>query len=765
MKRRLLALPLLLILIFAGCGSLETEENNNTDQPIDQRVEQIVSEMSVREKIGQTCQVTLDVFFKKDESGQILLPLELDTAKVNQALVEYGVGSVLNVGSFTFTQNQWKTVMEVVHRPFQTGESTSPIIYGIDAIHGVNYTVGATLFPQQIGLAATWNPSLATEMGKITAYETRASGIPWNFSPVLDLGRQPLWSRTFETFGEDPYLASRMGVAMVEGYQGKNGLDQNHVAACLKHFVGYSNPMSGRDRTPAWIPEKYMTELYLPPFKAAVDAGALTIMVNSGPVNGIPGHENYKLLTETLKNEWGFEGFVVSDWEDFIMLHTVHRTAESKKDGIVNAINAGVDMSMVPYEFETYCQLFQEAIDGGEISMERLNDAVRRIVRVKVLLGLYDDELIFDGSDYPNFQSDSFQQAALNSAIESVTLLKNDGILPLENGKKILVAGPTSNDLIYLNGAWTHTWQGQDNQYNTAGRTTVVEEFKKQYGKENVLFSLGAELYLQDGFENTRLTDTEDFNQKAAQSDVIILCLGEYPSTEKPGDIRSLNIDPAQIELANLAYQSGKPVVLLLLEGRPRIIREIVDSANAIIQGYLPGDFGAEAIVSAVLGKENFSGKLPYTYPRYDGVIEFYDHPRSVDRDKQNSFDAYNPQWDFGYGLSYSSFEYENLSISQENMTVEDTIRVAVDITNTSSIPGKEVIQLYVSDDYASMIPAGKKLINFIKVSLDSKETKKVIFHINANDLKFADENGEWKTETGTFTLSIDQLSATLNLK
>jgi beta-glucosidase len=759
----------ILIVLFSigwmGCSKNIAVSETAEKDDVDQRVELIVSNMSLEEKIGQTCQVTLDVFLKKDENGQIILPLELDSKKVQSAIVDYRIGSVLNVGSFTFTQDQWESVMKVVHKPFISGQTSSPILYGIDAIHGVNYTVGATLFPQQIGLAASWNPDLAYEMGRITAYETRASGIPWNFSPVLDLGRQPLWSRTFETFGEDPFLASKMGVKMVRGYQGENGIDSLHVAACLKHFVGYSNPMSGRDRTPAWIPKKYMAELYLPPFEAAVKSGALTIMVNSGPVNGIPGHENYNLLTKTLKDDWGFKGFVVSDWEDFIMLHTVHRTAATKMDGIVNAINAGLDMSMVPYEFETYCTLIKQAIDENKISMDRLDDAVRRIVRVKILLGLYDDPLIFDANDYPAFNSEEFKTTARKSAIESITLLKNEGILPLDKNKKVLISGPTSNDLIYLNGAWTHTWQGQDNQYNTKGRPTVLEEFKNQFGAENVLFSRGAELYLDHGFENTRLAEVEDFKAKADSADVIVLCLGEMPSTEKPGDIRSLNLDPAQIKLAQMAYQSGKPVVLILLEGRPRIIREIVDSASAIVQGYLPGDFGAEALVALITGEENFSGKLPYTYPKYDGVIEFYDHPRSVDRDKQNAFNAFDPQWEFGFGLSYSTFEYANLSISQGEMSSSDTVRVSVDVTNTSSVKGQEVIQLYLSDHYASMIPAGKKLINFTKEEFGPNETKKIIFSITANDLKFANENGEWILEPGAFGISISNLSVNLNLK
>lgn len=732
---------------------------------IEAEVKSILSAMSLEEKVGQTCQITLDVLLEIDAEGKIVEPIRVDKKKIYEALVEYKVGSILNVGWHTLSIEEWDHVMENVHSPFKQEKVKTPIIYGIDAIHGVNYTINGTLFPQEIGLAATWNPDLAKEFGNVTAYETRASGIPWNFSPVLDLGRQPLWSRTFETLGEDPYLASEMGKAIILGYQGTSGPDSVHVAACLKHFVGYSNPLSGRDRTPAWIPEKYMRELYMPPFKEAIEQGALTVMVNSGVVNGVPGHANYHFLTEVLKEEWGFDGFAVSDWEDFLMLNTVHRTAESKKAGIVQAINAGMDMSMVPNapQYIEYCDLMKDAINEGSISMQRLDDAVSRILRVKLILGLYEKRMNQSG-EYPDFASKEHKELALQSALESITLLKNNGVLPLKKDQKVLISGPTSNNLTFLNGAWTHTWQGDNPDFNTSGRPTVREEFERILGKENVLFSQGVELFVEDQYETARLLDTADFKIKAQLSEVIVLCLGEYPATEKPGDIRSLNISPEQIKLAEMAYATGKPVVIILIEGRPRIIRDIVDESSAIVQAYLPGDFGADALGQLLFGEVNFSGKLPYSYPKYDGQIEFYDHPRSVDRHK-NGFNAYQPEWDFGYGISYASYEYTNLTLSRKNMTKEDSIVVTVDVHNTGDVDGKEVVQLYISDHFASLIPAGKSLKGFSKIELKAGETKKVRFVVYEEDLVFYKENEGWISEKGDFSVMVDNLEQTFQLK
>ena len=742
--------------------------NQKLDSVVEKRINTLMGKMSLKEKVGQTCQITLDAILKTDVTGKTVEPIAVDPIKLNEAIINYKVGSVLNVSAHTLTLAEWKQTLEKVNLPFLSKKVNLPILYGIDAIHGMNYTVGGTLFPQEIGLAATWNPSLAKDFGKVTAYEMRASGIHWNFSPVLDLARQPLWSRFFETLGEDPFLASQIGKNIVVGYQGENKVDAFHGAACLKHFVGYSMPTSGRDRTPALIPTKQMEELFLPPFKAGIDAGAMTVMINSGDVNGIPGHANYHLLTEVLKDRWGFKGFTVSDWEDFMMLQTVHDVAADSQDAVVQAFNAGVDMSMVPNnpQYKTYCELMVKSVNEGKISEARLDDAVRRILRVKIAVGLFEKNFN-QNKEYSQFASINSKDLAYQSASESITLLKNkDKILPLSAKTKILVAGPTANNLTYLNGAWTHTWQGVDTSFNTKNCQTVLQAVQAKIGKENTLFSQGATLFLKDGWEASELINVEDFKSKAFQSDVIVLCLGELPSTEKPGDIRSLNLLPAQMELAKLAYETKKSVILVLIEARPRIIHGIVEDASAIVQTYLPGDYGAKALVDVLFGTVNPSGKLPYTYPKYDGIMEFYDHPKSVDRSgKTNQFDAFDPEWDFGFGLSYSDFIYKNLTLSKTTMnSVNDSIIVRVEVTNNSAVEGKEVVQLYLSDLVASVVPAGKKLVGFQKIQLKPFETKRIDFVLSTEAVKFVNNKGEWISEQGFFDLKINQLSSKFQL-
>lgn len=732
----------------------------DVDQQTEKEIDKIISKLTLVEKVGQTCQVTLDALLARDEAGNLVEPIQFDPVKFNEALCEYRIGSILNVSSHTLTLDEWNNILPRVNNAFLNSKIDIPIIYGIDAIHGVNYTVGATLFPQEIGLAATWNNDLSYRFGEITAYEMRKTGLRWNFAPVLDLGRQPLWSRFFETLGEDPHLVGSMGESIILGYQGSNSsiLDKYHVASCLKHFVGYSMPQSGRDRTPAWIPKKFMTELYLPPFQQSIEAGAMTLMINSGDLNGIPGHANKALLTDLLKDDWGFKGFTVSDWEDFIMLETVHDVAATPSEAIAMAINAGVDMSMVPNapQYKQYCETLVKCVEDGDVSMERLDDAVRRILRVKMATGLYDKKS-YEETDYPDFASEKFKNAALQSAQESITLLKNtDELLPLKKTTKVLVAGPTADNLIFINGAWTHTWQGVEETYNTKGCETIYEAIASKVGKDNCQFSQGATLSYEDGWETAVLADTNDFNSKAATSDVIVLCVGELPSTEKPGDIRSLRLLPAQMDLAKMAYRTGKPVVLVLVEARPRVIHDIVDDASAIFQTYLPGDFGGTALADLLFGDVNPSGKLPYTYPKYDGVIEYYDRAKSVDRSgKTNKFDAFDPEWEFGFGLSYTDFTYSNFTINKTRISSGDSIEVSVDVTNSGNREGKEVVQLYVSDEKASIVPAGKRLKAYTKIDLKQNETKTVTFTVHPTDLRFSDSDGNWKTEKGSFLVEI----------
>lgn len=748
--RILSAFALLLILL-----GLKGSESLYFTNPTEADIELLISQMSIEEKVGQTCQITLDAIHQTDEKGGALAPASIDQAKLKEALEVYHVGSVLNVGWHTLTRAEWKSIMTDIHTPYLKKQQNIPILYGIDAIHGVNYTVGGTLFPQEIGLAATWNTDLARQMGEVTAYECRASGIPWNFSPVLDLGRQPLWSRHFETLGEDPILGTQMGVALVDGYQGKGAqVDEFHAAACLKHFVGYSASFTGRDRTPAFIPEKYMQELYFPAFKAAVEKGALTLMINSGVVNGIPGHANYQLLTQTLKKDWGFKGFVVSDWEDFIMLHTVHRTAASLSEAAIQAFNAGVDMSMVPSnpQYKTYCQDMVKAVKEGKISMTRLDDAVRRILYVKKQLGLFNNPLP-NLDNYPLFGSQKFKDIAKQAALESITLLKNDNnTLPLANNPRILVAGPGAASINMLNGAWTHTWQGMDTSFNTKGVLNIYQALKHQLPNATISYAKGVDLYLENDFEASRYVDINNYKKALKKNDVIVICLGELPATEKPGDIRSLQLDDKQKELVRLAKAAKKKVVLVLLEARPRIINDIEPLCDAIVQAYLPGDYGGAALAELLIGKADFSGRLPYTYPRYDGVIEFYDHPGSVARAKSGQFTAYNPQWDFGFGLSYHMGVVNGMELTSKDEK-KGTFSIAVNVSNPHNMPIQMVVPIYLRDLYASTTPENKRLIDFYKVTMRPGENKTLEFSFDAHTLKRISADGKWRAEKGTFEI------------
>ncbi|MDB4126808.1 glycoside hydrolase family 3 C-terminal domain-containing protein [Flavobacteriales bacterium] len=736
------------------------------DSKTEDSINNLIDKMSIKEKVGQTCQITLDAILKKDTLGVLLEPHEIDQKKLNIALIDYNVGSILNVSNHTFSLEKWNNIIDIIQSTALNTNHKIPIIYGVDAIHGATYIKSSTLFPQEIGLAATWDTSHARIMAEITAYETRASGVPWNFSPVLDLGRNPIWSRFFETLGEDVYLAKTMGKSIINGYQGNGMIDKYHVAACLKHFVGYSVPSSGRDRTPALIPNRSLEELHLPTFKQAIDAGALTVMINSGEVNGIPGHANKYLLTDILKVKWGFTGFTVSDWEDLINLHKMAQTDSTLKDAIATAINAGVDMSMVPNnpEYKNYCKLFIELVNEKRISVNRLDDAVRRILRVKSHLGLLNKTRIPFSNDYTDFGSEKHKKASYNAASESITLLKNKGLLPLSIENKILLIGPTANSLNCLNGAWTHTWQGVDESYNN-DYPTIKDVIEDRFNKVN--YFEGSKMIMKDGDEHDILSsDLQNAVNSAKYSDVAIVCLGELPSTERPGDIFTLDLPEQQQLIVKELSKTGIPIILILVEGRPKIIREIVPLSDAILQAYLPGDQGANAIVDVLVGNVNPSGKLPYTYPRYNGVIMHYDHKQS-ELLNANTWEEnyYNPQWDFGYGLSYTKFEYSNLTLSKNKITSTDSLLVKVDITNIGVREGKEVIQMYIRDHYASISPPLKKLKRFTKIKLNPLETKTIEFTINIEDLKFYGKENQWIAEDGKFTISINTLSERFYLK
>ena len=753
--------------VLFSCNSNNSIKSNKLDPKIEDSITTIISKMSIEEKVGQTCQITLDAILLKDSTNTLVEPHQIDENKLDKAIVEYNVGSVLNVSNHTFSLNKWNSIIKDIQAVALKTNHKVPVIYGVDAIHGATYIQNSTLFPQEIGLAATWDLSHARKMAEITAYETRASGVPWNFSPVLDLGRKPIWSRFFETLGEDVYLAKTFGTAIVEGYQGKQMIDSNHVVACLKHYVGYSYPSSGRDRTPALIPNRTMEEYYLPPFKDAIDAGALTVMVNSGEVNGIPGHANKYLLTEILKEKWGFIGFAVSDWEDFINLHKVAQTDSTLKDAIATAINAGVDMSMVPNnpEYKSYCNLLVELVREGTVSEKRLNDAVRRIIRVKYYANLFQDSHSSSNIEYSKFGSEEFKNAAYNAASESVTLLKNNNdILPLSKDKSILVLGPTANSLNCLNGAWTHTWQGIDQSYNNS-YPTIKEALEEKF--ENVSFFEGSKMLMVNGDEaDIPSKDLSNAVRAAKSSDVAIICVGELPSTERPGDIYSLDLPIEQQFIVKEISKTGIPIILVLVEGRPKVIREIEPLSNAILQAYLPGDQGGKVIADILAGDVIPSGKLPYTYPRHNGVIMYYDHKQSeVINANTWKNDFYNPQWDFGYGLSYSTFSYSNLKLSSSTLFSNDNLIVSVDVKNTGEFKAKEVVQLYIRDHYATISPSLKKLKRFSKIELEVNETRTIEFLIGKDDLQFYGIGNNWITEDGKFSVMISNQSQDFNFK
>ncbi|MFN5181508.1 MAG: glycoside hydrolase family 3 N-terminal domain-containing protein [Bacteroidota bacterium] len=736
-----------LVILFTLESSAQDKKINATN--ISSKVNALISKMSIEEKVGQMTQLNLDVI-SKGEVYNLKEPHELDEAKLRKAIVEYKVGSILNCGGHTYTKEHW---YEIIHRIQELATKETklkiPILYGIDAIHGVNYTVGATLFPQPLAQAATWNPQLAEQAAAITAYEVRTSGIPWNFSPVLDIGRQPLWSRFFETYGEDVYLASQFTSSVIKGYQGNDISDKNKVAACMKHFLGYSYPISGKDRTPAWIPERELREYFLPTFKTAIENGAKTVMINSGEINGVPVHASKEILTKLLREELKFTGVAVTDWEDIIKLYKIHRVASSLKEAVKIAINAGIDLSMVPNDYE-FSDLLIQLIKEKQVPMSRIDEAVKRILTLKFELGLFERPET-NYKDYPEFGSDKSKEVSYNSAVESITLLKNEkNILPLTKEKKVLVCGPSANSLNILNGAWTHTWQGVDTNFNTKGKLTILQAVKNISGNDKVTYVLGSTLEEEKSIPSAV--------EAAKNCDVVIACLGEIPSTEKPGDIEDLSLSNAQIQMIKELVKTGKPVVIVLVENRPRIIREIADKVQGIVMAYLPGDEGGRAIASVLYGDENPSGKLPFTYPRHTGSLITYDHKYSEKLDKNFGENGYNPQFPFGFGLSYTSFEYSDLTFSKDSLSANEKLNVSVKIKNTGSRKGKEVVQMYVSDLYASITPSVKKLKGFQKIELNAGEAKELSFVLSKKDYEFIGANNKSTFEPGDFEISIGNL-------
>lgn len=746
-----LCLLLIISALFISCTPQEKAESRE-----DVFIDSLLSEMTLEEKAGQMTNISL-VALAKGDFWAFRDTIEFDPEKMATLLIEKHVGSVQNKGSYPVSIEEWRKLLSILHKYNEENSRLNiPIIYGVDAVHGANYTEKSTIFPHQLGLAATWNTNLAEKSGSITSYELKASGIPWNYAPVLDVSKQPLWGRIFETFGEDTYLTSEMGKAYIKGSQGNDigGIEKTGV--CLKHFIGYGMPYNGKDRSPTYLPERLLRQYFLPPFREAIENGALTVMLNSGSVNGIPSHANKYWITDILKGELGFEGFTISDWDDVSNLVKTHQVARNEKEAIKLAVNAGMDMCMEPYD-ASFADFLVELVNEGEVEMSRVDDAVKRILRVKKRLGLFENPL--PGIDnYPDFASEKFANEAYKGAIESITLLKNKGsVLPLNKNTSVLVCGVAANSINYLNGAWTRTWSGVDTIYNDLDKLTILDAVQQTVGKQKVAFAQGTDY---DSDINTNRVIAE-----AANAEVIIACLGEKPATEKPSDIVDLSMPKAQLDMVKKLAKTGKPIVLVLVEARPRIISEIEALVDGILMAYLPGNEGGKAIADILYGDKNPSGKLPLTYPKYSGSIWAYDHLKSDERDAGFGFEGFDPQYEFGFGLSYTSFEYSNFMLSADTFGINDTIMASIEIRNTGDREGKEVAQLYSSDLIASIAPAVKQLRRFQKVKLNVGESAICNFELPVKELSFVNKGNKQVLEKGLFELKIDTLKTRFYLK
>ena len=739
----------------ATLGLSKLNAQQKIDPAIELKVDALLKQMTLEEKVGQMAQVSIESLgSSKGEQFSF-------SDKMKDAVVNYKLGSILNSPGPLQSASDWNRIITEIQNAAQQTRLKIPVLYGLDDIHGVNYVAGTTLFPQQIGQAATWNPELVRNAGIITAYEGRAAGVPWTFSPVLDLGTNPQWSRIWEGYGEDPYLGGQLGAAFIHGVQDPLGSKEKLIVS-VKHYMAYSDPKSGKDRTDAWIPEHYLREYHLPSFAAAINAGARNVMVNSALINGIPVHVNKHILTDILKNELGFSGFIVTDWQDIENVYRRDKMTASVKEAIGLAINAGIDMSMIPYDYKGFCTDLIALVNEGKVTQERIDDAVRRIIRVKYEIGLFETPVTYL-KDYPKFASAEFETIAYNTAAESITLLKNrNNTLPLKKGAKVLVTGPNANSMRTLNGGWTYTWQGDRTDEYGQKYNTILEALQKKLGTNNVVYSQGVAYKTKGQYFEDTIISIDAAVKAAAKVDYVLLCIGENSYTETPGNLNDLNLSENQIALANALFKTGKPVVLVLNEGRPRIISKIEPGAAAILNIYLPGNSGGNALADILAGDVNPSGKLPITYPRYPNDLVGYIHKPSEGSGNPQGGDT-NPQYAFGFGLSYTGFSYSNLSIDKKSLGADETVTISVTVKNTGSRVGKEVVQLFISDLVASLTPDVKRLRGFEKVSLNPGESKTVSFKIPMQQLAFVGIDNQKHLEEGEFKIQVaDQ---TINLK
>ena len=735
-----------------------------SDPKIEAQVEQTLKKLTLEEKIGQMMELVTDLFGANDKNGVFYI----DEHKTDSILSRYKIGSILNApNTCAPTAKQWEKYIEQIQK-ISMKRIGIPCVFGLDQNHGSTYTQDGTLFPQNINVAATFNREIARHSAEATAYETRAVSVPWTYSPTVDLGRDARWPRIWENFGEDCYLSSEMGKAMVYGFQGEdpNNIDQYHIATSMKHFMGYGVPWTGKDRTPAYISPANLREKHFAPFLAGLQAGALTVMVNSASVNGMPMHANKEILTGWLKEETGWDGVLITDWADINNLYTREMVAKDKKDALRIAINAGIDMIMEPYSCDA-CGYLIELVKEGKIPMSRIDDACRRVLRMKYRLDLFKHPTQ-KLKNYPKFGGEEFAKLALEGATESMVLLKNEGnILPLQHGKKILLTGPNANQMRCLDGGWSYTWQGHRADEFAGKYNTIYEAFCNEYGKENVILNQGVTYNEKGKYWEENEPQILGAVAAAKDADVIVACIGENSYTETPGNLTDLWLSENQRNLVKALAQTGKPVILVLNEGRPRLIADIEPLAQGIIDILIPGNMGGDALVNLVSGKSNFSGKMPYTYPKEINSLANYDFKKSEEVGTMEGAYDYNAkitqQWGFGYGLSYTSYQYSNLKVSKSDFRHGDIIKVSVDVKNTGKVAGKESILLFSSDLVASMVPDGRRLRAFDKVELQPGETKTVTFELKADDLAFVGWDGKWRLEEGDFKLMIADQTASVH--
>jgi len=760
MKKILLSISLLALAYTASANVPVIK----SDPKIEAQVEQTLKKLTLEEKIGQMMELVTDLFGANDKNGVFYI----DEHKTDSILSRYKIGSILNApNTCAPTAKQWEKYIAQIQK-ISMKRIGIPCVFGLDQNHGSTYTQGGTLFPQNINVAATFNREIARRSAEATAYETRAVSVPWTYSPTVDLGRDARWPRIWENFGEDCYLSSEMGKAMVYGFQGEdpNNIDQYHIATSMKHFMGYGVPWTGKDRTPAYISPADLREKHFAPFLAGLQAGALTVMVNSASVNGMPMHANKDILTGWLKEETGWDGVLITDWADINNLYTREMVAKDKKDALRIAINAGIDMIMEPYSCDA-CGYLVELVKEGKIPLSRIDDACRRVLRMKYRLDLFKNPTQ-KLKNYPKFGGEEFAKLALEGATESMVLLKNEGnILPLQHGKKILLTGPNANQMRCLDGGWSYTWQGHRADEFAGKYNTIYEAFCNEYGKENVILNQGVTYNEKGKYWEENEPQIQGAVAAAKDADVIVACIGENSYTETPGNLTDLWLSENQRNLVKALAQTGKPVILVLNEGRPRLIADIEPLAQGIINILIPGNMGGDALANLVSGKSNFSGKMPYTYPKEINSLANYDFKKSEEVGTMEGAYDYNAkitqQWGFGYGLSYTTYKYSNLKVSQSDFRHGDIIKVSVDVKNTGKVAGKESVLLFSSDLIASMVPDGRRLRAFDKVELQPGETKTMIFELKADDLAFVGWNGKWRLEEGDFKLMIADQSADIH--